>query len=169
MSKADLSIAGLIKGEKYILDIYFKPDFSGLEKYDQVCGLVCDKDGKLLIVSPDNKTWFFPGGRLETGESAEATVVREIYEESAAVVVPDSLRPFYYQKVYKQTPAGKVFETIQLRFTGVIDHMEEFTGDPDQGNMKFQKLIAVADLKSYIDWSELTDRIVSRLGETFPA
>lgn len=49
------------------------------------CALV-DRDGRLLIAQrPEGKSmaglWEFPGGKIESGESPEAALIRELHEE----------------------------------------------------------------------------------------
>jgi len=49
------------------------------------CALV-DKDGRVMAAQrPNGKDhaglWEFPGGKIETGETAEQAIVRELYEE----------------------------------------------------------------------------------------
>ena len=57
---------------------------------DVVCGL-CVRDGRLLIVQrkPGGRHggyWEFPGGKIEMGESAEQSLVRELAEELGMTV-----------------------------------------------------------------------------------
>jgi len=54
------------------------------------CALV-DPDGRVLIAQrPEGKPmaglWEFPGGKVETGETPEATLIRELEEELGIVV-----------------------------------------------------------------------------------
>ena len=57
---------------------------------DVVCGLLV-RDGRLLIVQrkPGGRHggyWEFPGGKIEAGESAEQSLVRELTEELGVTV-----------------------------------------------------------------------------------
>ena len=60
----------------------------------RACGL-CVKEGHLLMVNHRHLTkgdfWAPPGGGIEFGESAEATMVREIKEETYIQVHPEEL------------------------------------------------------------------------------
>lgn len=51
-----------------------------------VGAVVYDDDGRLLVVrrghEPDTGRWSIPGGRVETGETDEQAVVREVLEET---------------------------------------------------------------------------------------
>ena len=62
------------------------------------CALV-DGDGRVLLArrpqgKPMSGLWEFPGGKLQDGETPEATLVRELKEELAIDVDPACLAPF---------------------------------------------------------------------------
>jgi len=64
------------------------------------CALV-DPDGRVLIARrPEGKPlageWEFPGGKVETGESPEAAVVRELREELGVEPCEQCLQPFAF-------------------------------------------------------------------------
>lgn len=59
------------------------------------------KDGKLLLVQDKNsKTWEFPGGGLEKGESKEEGLVREFFEETGLNIDKKSIKFFKYFQDY---------------------------------------------------------------------
>ncbi|QIW09346.1 NUDIX domain-containing protein [Francisella sp. LA112445] len=44
--------------------------------------LLCVKDGKMLLVRVrDNTIWYFPGGKIDEGETHLQTIIRELDEE----------------------------------------------------------------------------------------
>ncbi len=58
---------------------------------DVVCAVIFDNDGRFLACRrPSDKhlggKWEFPGGKVDSGESPEAAIVREIREELAIEV-----------------------------------------------------------------------------------
>ena len=74
------------------------------------CALV-DADGRVLIAQrPQGKSmaglWEFPGGKVETGETPEDTVIRELQEELGIVTQVDCLAPLTF--------ASHAYETFHL-------------------------------------------------------
>ena len=64
------------------------------------CALI-DADGRVLLAQrPQGKTmagmWEFPGGKVETGERPEATLIRELKEELGIDVKEACLAPFAF-------------------------------------------------------------------------
>ena len=46
------------------------------------CVVVNDKKEVLLVTNQEKKTWEFPKGHMDSGESAEQTAIREVKEET---------------------------------------------------------------------------------------
>jgi 8-oxo-dGTP diphosphatase len=64
------------------------------------CALI-DVDGRVLIAErPAGRSmaglWEFPGGKVEAGETPEATLIRELNEELGIVVKEDCLAPLTF-------------------------------------------------------------------------
>jgi 8-oxo-dGTP diphosphatase len=64
------------------------------------CALI-DADGRVLIAQrPEGKSlagmWEFPGGKIETGERPEETVIREMREELGVEIKEPCLAPFAF-------------------------------------------------------------------------
>ena len=64
------------------------------------CALI-EPDQRLLIAQrPKGKAlaglWEFPGGKIESGESPEETIVRELQEELAVTITASSLAPLSF-------------------------------------------------------------------------
>lgn len=92
------------------------------------CALV-DPDGRVLIAQrPEGKSmaglWEFPGGKVETGETPEAALIRELREELGIDVTAACLAPFVF--------ASHAYEAFHLvmplyvcrRWTGTVSARE---------------------------------------------
>lgn len=56
---------------------------------DLVSGILpVREDGRILLLQRPSGTWDPPAGRLSTGESFEQAAVREVYEETGLLVIP---------------------------------------------------------------------------------
>jgi 8-oxo-dGTP diphosphatase len=92
------------------------------------CALI-DADGRVLLTErPAGKMmaglWEFPGGKIETGERPEATLIRELREELGIVVQEPCLAPLTF--------ASHSYEDFHLlmplyvcrRWEGIVTPME---------------------------------------------
>ena len=66
-----------------------------------VAAALVDPDGRVLIAQrPQGKSmaglWEFPGGKVETGETPEAALIRELQEELGIAVKEPCLAPFTF-------------------------------------------------------------------------
>ncbi|WP_340023419.1 NUDIX domain-containing protein [Paenibacillus sp. FSL K6-1096] len=71
-------------------------------------------DGKVLGARSQGKdTYYFPGGKRETGESDAETLIREIREELSVEILPETIAEF---GVFEAPAHGKA-EGILVRMT----------------------------------------------------
>ncbi|CQR46042.1 Diadenosine hexaphosphate hydrolase [Paraliobacillus sp. PM-2] len=92
-----------------------------------VCGaIIFDEFGRILLhLRSDNKTWGFPGGYMELGESVKDTVRREVFEETGLQLGALTLFSIYSGTGNKKTLVnGDQVELVQHWFT-----CHEFRGE----------------------------------------
>src|SRR5690606_37360724 len=109
---------------------------SARDAVHQVCGLCVTADRRLVLVSKDGVNWTLPGGRPESGETWEETLVREVREEACAVVtgcaylgaqrVDDPLdrRTFYQLRYVAAVELQEFLPTHEMRHRLCVDHDE---------------------------------------------
>lgn len=105
-----------------------------------VCAALQDAVGRVLIAQrPAHKhlalKWEFPGGKIETGESAEAALTRELCEELGITVeivrslpsfthnydsVVIAMHPFVC-RLAAQSPTPQAYEHVALRWVSVSE------------------------------------------------
>ncbi|WOC16603.1 (deoxy)nucleoside triphosphate pyrophosphohydrolase [Pseudochrobactrum sp. MP213Fo] len=92
------------------------------------CALI-DADGRILLAQrPEGKNlaglWEFPGGKVESGETPEAALIRELEEELGIITKPACLAPltfasYAYEKFHLLMPLY-----ICRRYEGIARSME---------------------------------------------
>ena len=121
---------------------------------------LCFCGDKLVVVYAESKGyWTFPGGGIEPGETYEEAVIREVKEESNMRVLHQEL--IGYQDIFEPDRIIR-----QTRSFCIVEPYGEFTSDPD-GDITEIKLIDPKDLKQYIDWKKIGDRIMERALEMY--
>lgn len=122
----------------------------------------CFCGDKLVVVYAESKgSWGPPGGAVESDETIEEAVVREVFEETNMRVLK--------QKIFGYLEALEPERTIQTRSVCIVEPIGEFMSDPD-GDVTEIKLIDPKDANDYFDWGENGKRQLERaliLKETF--
>ena len=124
------------------------------KKLQQIYGVCFYKD-KLVIGGNDNNKWSLIGGHIESGETPEEALIREVQEESNMKVIKQI--PIGYQEVIN--PDGTI--DYQLRSFCLVEPIGEFIKDP-AGSVTKIKLIDPKIYKKYFDWGRIGDRIMER-------
>ncbi len=72
------------------------------------------KDKKILVTRSIGKdAWYLPGGKRESGETDEETLIREVKEELNIVILPETIK---YYGAFKAQAHGKPIG-VQVRMT----------------------------------------------------
>lgn len=133
------------------MDSFESLDF---DKIKQVYAVCLFEEKMVIVFHGRRKEWTLVGGSIESGESLEDCLKREVREESNMKVL--NFKPIGYQMVQTEN------ETIyQLRYVCEVEPYGEFVEDPD-GKITEIKLINPKDYKQYFDWGEIGDRIIHR-------
>lgn len=86
------------------------------------------KGNKILVtLSKGKNVWYIPGGKRETGETDEQTLIREVQEELSVALKPDSIQKY---GVFEAQAHGKA-EGMVVRMTC---YTAEFTGELQANN-----------------------------------
>lgn len=76
--------------------------------YIDKLALIYIKDHKILMsLTKGLETWYVPGGKREPGESDHQALIREVKEELAVDLIPDSIKPYgVFEAIAHNKPAG---------------------------------------------------------------
>ena len=94
------------------------------------------------------------GGGIESGESIEEAVIREVREETNMKVLHQEL--IGYQDIHED---GRIVR--QTRSFCIVNPIGDFVSDPD-GDITEIKLIDPKDYKKYFDWGVVGDRVMEQ-------
>lgn len=103
-----------------------------------------DIDGRVLLAQrPEGKSmaglWEFPGGKIETGETPEAALIRELHEELGIETWESCLAPLTF--------ASHSYESFHLLMPLFACRKWQGTPQPKEGQTL--KWVKSADLRSY--------------------
>ena len=103
-----------------------------------------DKDGRVLLAQrPEGKSmaglWEFPGGKVETGETPETALIRELHEELGIETWDSCLAPLSF--------ASYTYETFHLLMPLFICRKWEGIAQPKEGQTL--KWVFPKDMRAY--------------------
>ena len=114
----------------------------------------CFYKNKMVLVCHSKSGWMPPGGGIESGETYEEAVTREVMEETNMQVLHQELIGF--QDIYEPDRIVR-----QTRSFCTVEPIGNFAADPD-GDVTKIELIDPRDYKKYFDWGEIGERIMRR-------
>lgn len=129
----------------------------------QSYGIVLDDDNRLLLVKHQRGDYLLPGGGVEKGEKLIETLQRELMEEAAVTVYPESIRDGFWQKILIQKDGEWQEDTVQVRFCARVKDKLQFENDPG-GLIIAQEWIEIDKLPDYLDWGEANMAIQTMAG-----
>lgn len=105
--------------------------------------LLRDGDRVLLLQKPRRQWWVAPGGKMETGESAKDTVIREFREETGLYILNPVLKGV---STFVMMESGSVTSEWMM-FTFYADQYEgDLLAESDEGLLAWQPADAIQDL-----------------------
>ena len=115
----------------------------------------CFYGDKMIVVYSEVKGyWTPPGGGIESGETYEQAIIREVREETNMKVLSQEL--IGYQDIYEPDRIIR-----QTRSFCIVEPIGNFVADPD-GDITEIKLIDPRDYKKYFDWGEIGEKIMKK-------
>ncbi len=144
-------------GNEYSVEYQDADSFADIlyENVNQHYG-VCFFGDKIVVGwHPKQNRWDLLGGKIESGESFEDTLIREVQEESNMRVLRH--QPLGYQKVTREDGSF----VYQLRSVCIVEPFGDFMSDPAGGVTKIT-CIDPQEWDEYIHWKDIGHRILER-------
>lgn len=104
-----------------------------------VAGVVRNELGEILLQNKGNgEKWSLPAGAIELGEAPAEAVVREVWEETGLLVVPQKLLGVFGGKDFRyQYPNGHQVEYNVFMFECVVQSGELNPIDNETANLQY--------------------------------
>lgn len=137
------------------------------------CWLIT-RDGKIALVSKDNKNWQFPGGKPQKGESHFETLKRELAEELSFDLKEDNSSPqlFGYYVVTELNEKGEIEKRyLQIRYIQSLEHnSSDLKINPNEklSELESEKIVSskwttIDEAKQLIPWLKGSPELASFL------
>ncbi|WP_312097301.1 NUDIX hydrolase [Niallia sp.] len=91
-----------------------------MEEVKVVYALIRNRDTQILMVKNHEGHWSFPGGKVETGESLEEAVIREVEEETGLIIKPGKIVAINEGKFLKRNNHA-IFFTFEGEIVGGME------------------------------------------------
>jgi ADP-ribose pyrophosphatase YjhB (NUDIX family) len=145
----------LVDGRPVKISWFSCQDREMMDKYQpvtQVYGVCFDRKGDILVINEGNN-WKIPGGTIETGETLEQTLERELTEE-ADITIENAI-PVGIQLI--EDPENSRPDRrrhYQARFACKIKSVQEQTIDPATGAIPIRKFVKKSNIFKTVLWGD---------------
>ena len=113
----------------------------------KVRGIILNEMGQILLLHSNKHNGFsIPGGTVEENESIRDTVIREVYEETGAEIIPIKIVGKYYHTSKNFNYDGITFDSDRVeyfyfcKFKGFKTENHGLKGEFDDGDIEIQFL-----------------------------
>ena len=113
----------------------------------KVRGIILNEEGQILLLHSNRHNGYsIPGGTVEDEESIKDTVLREVFEETGAEIVPIKIVGKYYHTSKNFNYDGITFDSNRVeyfyfcKFKGFQEHNLGLKGEFDDGDIRIEFL-----------------------------
>ncbi|KKT48248.1 MAG: MutT/nudix family protein [Candidatus Collierbacteria bacterium GW2011_GWC2_44_18] len=144
------------EGTKIKFTWYPGDDISKYEPFTQIYGVVFDQNGNMLIQRREGCDWCLAGGTVESGETAEETLRRELIEEADVTVKNPILlggQRVQFPGGHNPNPSKRGDDDFyQLRYYCEVDEVLPQTPDPDHDVINERLFVPQTEINKYLGW-----------------
>ena len=113
----------------------------------KVRGIILNDEGQILLLHSNRHNGYsIPGGTVEDEESIKDTVLREVFEETGAEIIPIKIVGKYYHTSKNFNYDGITFDSNRVeyfyfcKFKGFQEHNLGLKGEFDDGDIRIEFL-----------------------------
>lgn len=136
--------------ETFFCEYIKDTDFSNLTPITQVQALCFTKDGNFVIFEDSKGRFGLPGGTVESGESLEEALARELYEEAAVKIIEHG--PLLHLRVTNLSSKPSRVD-YQVRYWANVELLDEKVSDP-AGKAVRRHVVNKKELFGYVKWGK---------------
>jgi len=136
------------KGISYDVELYEADSVEGLHPITQVQAIPFVDDNHIVIYKHIDGYYGLPGGSVESGETFEIALKREVREEIACEVLDCAMIGYM-----KNIRVGQEKETYQLRYWAKVKLLDEPIADPC-GKAVAREVVGLGTAVEKLNWGE---------------